>query len=260
MAERLQGKTALVTGASRGIGRATALLFAREGAAVVVNYHRSEKEAAEVVETIQAQGGRALAWRANVAERKEVQKMVEASLQEFGKVDILVNNAGVLYKGSTLTLQEDQLDEMLTTNLKGIIYCVQAAVPAMMERGYGKIVNLSSIAALGTAFADTTPYALSKAAVIALTKRLALELGPHGINVNAICPGFIRTDLVLGGTPEEIQARLQSVAQKAMLRRVGEPEEIASTALFLASDESSFLTGQSLTVDGGRTDFLSHST
>lgn len=260
MIRRLEGKVALVTGASRGIGRATALLFAREGAQVAINYAKSRQQASEVVDSIQNDGGRALAIQASVAGKSEVISMVETILREFGKIDILVNNAGVLHRGNTLALDEKKLDEMLEINVKGIIYCVQATAPHMVERRYGKIVNLSSVAALGTAVPETTPYALTKAAVIAFTKRLAFELGPHGINVNAICPGFIRTEMAMAGSPDEVQTRLNTMAQKTMLGRVGEVGDVARAALFLAGDEASFVTAQVLTVDGGRTDFLSYST
>jgi NAD(P)-dependent dehydrogenase (short-subunit alcohol dehydrogenase family) len=141
-------------------------------------------------------------------------------------------------------------------NFKGILHCVQAAVPGMVERGYGRIVNIASVAGLVTNVVDNTPYAASKAAVITLTKRLALELGPHGVTANAICPGFIRTEMALWGDADE---RLAAFASKAVVGRVGEPDDIAHAALFLASEEAGFITGQVITVDGGRTDFFSHS-
>jgi 3-oxoacyl-[acyl-carrier protein] reductase len=260
MGGRLEGKVALVTGASRGIGKATAWLFAREGAAVVVNYTKSHEQAHQLVDEIQKTGGPAMVAQADVAHRDQVRAMVEGALGQFGKIDVLVNNAAIIHRGNILTLTEQHLDDMIAVNVKGIIHCSQAVARHMIERRYGKIVNVSSIAALGTTMPDTTPYAATKAAVIALTKRLALELGPYGINVNAICPGFIRTEMAASGrTPEEMDARFASVVSKTMLGRVGEPEDIAYSALFLASDEASFITGQVLTADGGRTDFLSHS-
>ncbi|MBI4591239.1 MAG: glucose 1-dehydrogenase [Candidatus Rokubacteria bacterium] len=260
MRGRLDGKVALVTGASRGIGKATALVFAREGAAVVVNYSKSRELARQVVDEIRKAGRQAIAIQADVARKAEVVAMVETTMREFGKIDVLVNNAGILSPGNILTLREESLDEMIAVNVKGVIHCAQAVAPHMIERRYGKIVNVASLAALGTAMADTTPYAATKAAVISLTKRLALELGVYGINVNAICPGFIRTDMLMSsGTPEEVEVRLASLAKKAVLGRVGEGEDIAYSALFLASDEAGFVTAQALTVDGGRMDFLSHS-
>jgi 3-oxoacyl-[acyl-carrier protein] reductase len=186
--------------------------------------------------------------------------MVDTALRELGAIDVLVNNAGVFRHGSLLTLTEEGLDDMVAVNVKGVIHCTQAVAPRMLERRSGKIVNISSIAALGTTMADTTPYAATKAAVVALTKRLALELGPYGINVNAICPGFIRTEMAMSGAPlAEVEAGLAGVAQRTMLGRVGAPEDVAQAALFLASDAAGFITGQVLTVDGGRMDFLSHS-
>lgn len=260
MAGRLQGKVALVPGASRGIGRATALLFAQQGASVVVNYWKSSQKASEVVGEIQKADGRAIAIQADVSIQNEVTSMVERTISQFKRVDILVNNAAVFHRGSLFSLDDGDLDQMLAINVRGVIYCSQAVAKLMMEQRYGKIINLSSIAALGTAFHGTTPYALTKAAVISLTKRLALELGPYGVNVNAICPGLIRTDMVTSdGTPQEAEQRLEAVGQKAMLGRYGNPEDVAYAALFLATDESSFITGQLLTVDGGRMDFLSYS-
>lgn len=261
MAEgRLKGKIALVTGASRGIGRATALLFAQEGAGVAVNYLKSLKHASEVVDSIRKAGGQAIAVRADVSQKAEVTSMAEAVMGEFGKIDILVNNAGVLDSSDFSGLSEESLDRLMAVNVKGVVYCAQSVAPHMIERRYGKIINLGSIAGLGTAMPGTTPYALTKAAVASFTKRLAFELGPHGINVNAICPGVIPTDMVTDATPpDKLEAKLEVWAKRAMLGRVGRAEEVAHAALFLASDESSFVTAQLLTVDGGRMDFFSHS-
>lgn len=258
--ERLEGESALVTGASRGIGKSIALLFAEEGASVAVNYSKSPEHASKVVDAIREAGGRAIAVRANVARKAEVASMTESVLREFGKIDILVNNAGILYSSDALSLNEENLDQMVAVNVKGTIQCSQSVAPHMIEKGYGKIVNLCSLAALGTAMAGTTAYALTKAAVASYTKRLALEMGPHGINVNAICPGLIRTEMVTAGaSPEEVEAKFEITANKAMLGRIGQPDDVAYAALFLCSDESSFVTAQLLTVDGGRMDFLSYS-
>jgi 3-oxoacyl-[acyl-carrier protein] reductase len=259
MTRRLEGKTALVTGGSRGIGRAICQTFAREGAAVIVNYTENSEKAANVVAEIVKTGGRAIALQADVSSKKAVEAMVASAQQQLGGIDILVNNAGILRSGSVLKLNEEDFDRLMAINLKGIIYAVQSVAPGMMERRYGKIINMSSLAGLGTAVQETTPYAISKAAVISLTKRLALELGSHNINVNAIAPGFIRTELLQFLDNETDRARLETLGRKAILNRVGTPEDVANTALFLASDESSYMTAQVITLDGGRMDFLTHS-
>ncbi|MBI4473339.1 MAG: 3-oxoacyl-ACP reductase FabG [Acidobacteria bacterium] len=252
MSGRLDGKIALVTGGSRGIGRAICLRFAREGAAVIVNYTKGAEAAAQVVANIKKDGGKAMAIQADVANKGQVRAMADRALAEFGRVDILINNAGILTRGTTLNLDEDELDRMMDVNLKGVINVTQAVAPHMIRNRYGKIVNLSSLAGLGTAVGETTPYALTKAAVILLTKRMALEFGPSGINVNAIAPGFVKTEMLDG-------VDVETPGRKAMMGRVGTPEDIANAALFLASDEAGFITAQVLTVDGGRTDFLSAS-
>jgi 3-oxoacyl-[acyl-carrier protein] reductase len=259
MPGRLHGKVALVTGGSRGIGRAICRTFAREGAAVVVNFAAQAEKAREITAEIVDAGGRAVALQADVSSRSEVDAMTAAVKEEFGVIDILVNNAGVLRSGNVLKLNEDDFDRMMDVNLKGILYLAQSVVPLMIQRGSGKIINLSSLAGLGTAVKETTPYAITKAAVISLTKRLALELGPHHINVNAIAPGFIRTEMLQFLDNDEDRARLETLGKKAILNRVGTPEDVANVALFLASEESSFMTAQVITVDGGRMDFLTHS-
>ena len=259
---RLENRVALVTGASRGIGRAIATSFAREGAKVVVNYHRQERKAEDVVRLIREAGGRAFAFQADVADRTAVGKMVETTMNEFGGVDILVNNAGLGVGGAPfLDLRDEAFDAMLNTNVKGILVCAQAVVPHMMAMHYGKIVNVSSVAGLGTSILPgNLLYAGTKGAVNIMTKRMALELGPHSIYVNAIAPGLIRTDMSLGKrSPSEREKRIQYFSEHSMLRRTGEPEDIANVALFLASNESNFITGQVIAVDGGRMDFMTHS-
>jgi 3-oxoacyl-[acyl-carrier protein] reductase len=256
---RLKGKVAVVTGASRGIGRAVAAEFARQGAAVVVNYARGEAQAEALAASIQGQGGRAVASRADVSDKAQVEAMFERALCAYGRVDILVNNAGIFREANIDTLTGAALDELFAVNVKGVLFCAQAASKPMRAQGYGRIVNVSSISALGTRVGDNTGYSASKAAVNALTKRFALELGVHGITVNAVCPGPVRTDMYAVGTPAESEQRIAAVAQRAMLRRIAEPEDVAHAALFFASDEARHVTGQILTVDGGRTDFLTHS-
>jgi 3-oxoacyl-[acyl-carrier protein] reductase len=259
MPGRLEGKVALITGGSRGIGRATALLFAEEGAMVCVNFTAGAEDAAKVVREIVAAGGEAVALKANVADEGEVIAMVEAAVKRFGRVDILVNNAGILRQGDLFSLKTEDIDAMLGVNVKGVIFCTREVGRHMVEKGYGKIVNIASNAALGTAFKGTTGYALTKAAVLLLTKRFALEFAGAGITVNCVSPGYTETDMTMKGkTAKQFEDSVADVSARAMLRRVAKPIEIAKAILFLASDESSFTTGTTLMADGGRTDYLSH--
>jgi 3-oxoacyl-[acyl-carrier protein] reductase len=256
---RFQGRTALVTGASRGIGRATALRLAAEGAAVAVNYLSRADAAHNLVDQIRHSGGRAAALQADVGDAAAVHHMVAAASAELGPIDILVNNAGLLFRGTLLGYEKDEFDQMWQVNVKGVLHATAAVAPAMIERKYGRIINLSSIAALGTAFTGTTLYAATKAAVLILTKRFALELGHARITVNAVLPGLTVTEMVSTGmSPAEIEQMKRNAASKAMLGRAGEPEDIANVITFLASEESGFMTGQFLAVDGGRMDFLTH--
>jgi 3-oxoacyl-[acyl-carrier protein] reductase len=257
---RLQGRVALVTGASRGIGRATALQLAGQGAAVGVNYHSRADAAHDVVEQVRQLGGHAVALQADVSSPAAVDQMLATVRQELGPIDILVNNAGLLFHGALLDYEKHEFEQMWQVNVKGILLATAAVAPSMIERNYGRIINLSSIAALGTAFPGTTLYAATKAAVLTLTKRFALELGHAGITVNAVLPGFTVTDMVSAGmSAAEIERLKQNAASKSMLGRAGEPADIANVITFLASEESGFMTGQFLTVDGGRLDFLTHS-
>lgn len=259
MTGRLHQKVALVTGGSRGIGRAICCALAREGASVLVNFTQNADKAGAVVASIKQAGGDAMALQADIASKSSVDSLVADAKRRFGSIDILVNNAGILRWGTILDVDEGDLDRLISVNVKGMIYCTQAIAPGMIERNYGKIINLSSLAGLGTSVARSTPYAMTKAAVISLTKRMALELGPNGINVNAIAPGFVHTEMLQIEDDEAGRARLNALREKAILNRIGTPDDIANVALFLASDESSFMTAQVLTVDGGRTDFLSRS-
>lgn len=243
-------KIALVTGASRGIGRAVALRLAADGCAVVVNYRERAQDAAGVVAAIQQAGGSAIAVQADVGNPADVNRMVQETVSTLGPVDILINNAGVFARGDLADFDYSQMEGMRRINVDGLVSVTRAVAPGMREQGWGRIVNLTSIAALGTAMAGTTFYAATKAAVIVLTKRFAMELGPSGITVNAIAPGFIVTDMVAAG------ANLDAVAAKAMVRRVGKPEDIAHAAAFLVSEGAGFVTSQVLTVDGGRMDYL----
>lgn len=247
--------TALVTGGSRGIGRAIALRLARDGFHLFVNYASREDAALQVVREIEAAGGTASAIRADVSNPAEVHRMADS----IGPVDVLINNAGVLRRGDLDEFSETDFDEMCRINLGGIIHPTRVFSKGMRERGYGRIVNITSIAALGTAMAGTTFYAATKAAVVLLTRRFALSLGGHGVTVNAVAPGFILTDMVTEGrTAEEVETTTRAIADKAIMKRLGVPEDIAHAVSFLASKSSGFVTAQVLAVDGGRTDFIAH--
>ena len=259
-ARRLTGKVAIVTGASRGIGRAIAVRLAREGAAVAVNYRSQSAAAEEVVAEILGLGEQAVAVQADVADREAAGRLAARTLERFGRIDVLVNNAGIMFRSDILNFNTDEFQQMRATNVGGVVHSVAAVLPAMKAQSSGSIVNLASIAALGTAMQGTTFYAATKAAVVILTKRLALELGPSGITVNAVAPGFVITDMVaVGRAPEELAKLLTTMATRNALGRNGQPDDIASVVAFLASPDAAFMTGQILTADGGRTDFLSHS-
>jgi len=256
----LAGQAALVTGASRGLGRAIALRLARQGAAVCLNYRRREDAARSAVDEIREAGGRAVAVRADVADPKQVEALVERAAAELGPPSILVNNAGIALDVTLDDFDPGRLDAMRRTNVDAVIHTIRAVVPSMKVRRYGRIVNISSVAAHGTTLPGTTFYAATKAAVAVLTRRFAMELGPHGITVNAVAPGFILTDMVKEGRTEaDLHDAVARLSDRAMVRRVGAPEDIAHAVAFLASPESSFVTAQILTVDGGRMDYIGHS-
>jgi 3-oxoacyl-[acyl-carrier protein] reductase len=251
----LTGKTALVTGASRGLGRAIALRLAREGAAVAVNYRDRGTEAEAVAEEIRARGAKAITVRADVADASQVRSMLEHTALDLGPVDILVNNAGVMRRGDLADFDWSQMEGMRAVNVDGLVNVTRGVVDGMKQRKFGRIVNLTSVAGFGTAMAGTTFYAATKAAVSVMTRRFAMDLGPHGVTVNAVAPGFILTDMARDGRDS---ADIAKVAEKAMVRRVGQPEDIAHAVAFLCAPESGFITGQILTVDGGRMDYIGH--
>jgi len=252
-------KTALVTGASRGIGKAIAFRLAKDGFAVAVNYRTRAAEADGVAQAINASGGRAIAIQADVQHAGQVAEMAAAVRASLGDPEILINNAGVVSRGDLDDFDFSQMNAMRGTNVDGLVHVTRALIGGMKAAGYGRIVNLTSIAAHGTSMPGTTFYAATKAAVSVLTRRFAMDLGQHGITVNAIAHLFILTDMVSDGrTAEQIEQVCSSVAAKTMVRRVGKPEEIANAVSFLASEQAGFITGQILTVDGGRMDYITH--
>ena len=242
----LQGKCALVTGGSRGIGRAVCLELARQGARVAVNYAGNAAAAQETVEACRALGAEAFAIQADVAGAAESEAMVKEVLARFGRLDILVNNAGVTRDGLMLTMKEADWDAVLDTNLKGAFHCMKAVYRPMMKQKYGRIVNLSSIVGL-RGNAGQANYAASKAGLIGLTKSLAKELAARNVTVNAVAPGFIDTDMTAALPEKAREAMLASIP----MGRLGQAEDVARAVAFFAGDESAYVTGQVLCVDGG---------
>src|SRR5499426_281701 len=252
-------QVAVVTGGARGIGRAIALLLAKRGAAVCVNYAARADAAEQVASEIKGEGGRAITAAADVADFYAVQLMIEQAEAQLGPVTILVNNAGVSHQATLDTFDYEQFDRMRRVNADGIIHATRAAMAGMRARHYGRIVNVASIAAIGTALPGNAFYAATKAKVVILTRRFAMKLGSHGITVNAVAPGFVRTDMTLRGRgATDWQATEERFAARAMMGRVGEPQDFANAVVFLASPQSGWITAQTLTVDGGRMDYIGH--
>ena len=242
----LANKTALVTGASRGIGRATAIELAKAGAKVAVNYAGNRVAAEEVVAQIEAAGGHAFMIQADVGDAAAVDAMVKAVVERFGKIDILVNNAGITRDNLIMRMKEEDWDAVIHTNLKGIFNCTKVVTKLMMKQRYGRIVNMTSVVGV-MGNAGQSNYAAAKAGVIGFTKSMAKELASRNITVNAVAPGYISTDMT-ADLPDQAKADLQS---QIPLQRLGNPADVASAVLFLVSPGADYITGQTLHVDGG---------
>ena len=251
MAGRLDGRVALVTGAARGIGAATATRLASEGASVALA-DLDEAQAQQTAQQLDALGERTLAIGCNVAESEQVQRMVDRTLEKFGRLDILVNNAGITRDNLLFKMSDEDWDAVIAVHLRGAFLCARAAQKPMVERKYGRIISLSSVSALGNR--GQVNYSAAKAGLQGLTRTLAIELGPFGVTANAVAPGFIDTEMTrataqrLGLTPEQAQS---AASARIAVRRVGQPSEVASVIAFLASDDASYVSGQIIYVNGG---------
>ncbi len=251
---RLQGKVALITGGARGIGKAAAMKMVGEGASVAL-FDILPSELEKTAGELRACGGKSLGVRVDVTKREEVEKAVEKAAALLGGVHILVNNAGIVKPASLEDVKEGDWDEVVNVNLKGPLFCTQAVLPYMKKARYGKIVNISSRASLGKEI--RTGYSATKAGLIGMTRTWALELGEYNINVNAIGPGPIATELFTAANPAD-SPRTKAIIEGVPLKRIGRPEDIANVIVFLSSDESSFITGQVIFACGGLTVGLAH--
>ncbi|MDO4925389.1 MAG: 3-oxoacyl-[acyl-carrier-protein] reductase [Turicibacter sp.] len=242
----LQGKCAVITGASRGIGREIALQFAKEGANIVLNYRSSEEEALELKKELDKLGSNILIIKADISNFDEAENLIKEAKNTFGKVDILVNNAGITKDTLLIRMKEEDFDKVIEVNLKGAFNCLRAVSPIMIRQKEGKIINMSSVVGV-VGNAGQVNYSASKAGVIGMTKSLAREIGSKNINVNAIAPGFIDTDM----TKVLSEDQKKNIISSVPLKRLGQVEDIANLAVFLASDKSNYITGQVIHVDGG---------
>ena len=246
MDQTMEGKIAVVTGASRGIGKAIAVKLASKGATVVINYNGSRERAEEVKNEVESAGGKAVIIQCNVADFDACKEFIETVIKEQGRIDILVNNAGITKDGLLMKMSEEDFDKVLDTNLKGTFHTIRAALRQMIRQRSGRIINMASVVGV-SGNAGQANYAASKAGVIGLTKTAARELASRGIRVNAIAPGFIETDMT-AALPEAVRTEM---AKDIPAGRAGQPEDVANAVAFFAAEQSSYLTGQVLCVDGG---------
>ena len=242
----LKGKCAIVTGAGRGLGRAIALKLAELGANIVVNYRNSEKEAEELIQDIEAKGVEALMVKADVSSFEQCEGLIKAAVEKFGKIDILVNNAGITKDTLLLRMKEEDFDRVIDINLKGCFNTTKHVSSVMLKQKFGRIINISSVIGL-VGNAGQSNYAASKAGIIGFTKACAKELGSRGITVNAVAPGFIETEMTEVLSDKLKEATINSIP----LKRFGSPTDVANLVAFLAADESAYITGQVINVDGG---------
>jgi len=249
---KLAQKVAVITGGARGIGKQIALTFASEGADIVIGDIIEMEAAAQGIKDL---GREVITVKTDVTHKEAVRNLIDSAIDNFNKVDILVNNAGIVRHAPLLEMAEEEWNAVIDVNLKGVFLCTQAVAKHMVKRQYGKIINIASIAGLNAVYVSAN-YCVSKAGVIQLTKVCARELGPYGINVNAIAPGVVITDMTYTRTPAEAERFIEERRNWAILGRIGTAQDMANLALFLASDQSSFITGQVIAADGGRTGLM----
>ncbi|MCD2346372.1 3-oxoacyl-[acyl-carrier-protein] reductase [Clostridium guangxiense] len=246
MEKLLSGKVAVVTGAGRGIGRAIALKLADAGANLVLNYRSSESETEELIKEIEAKGVKAVSVKADISKFDEAEEVIKKAKSEFGKVDILVNNAGITRDGLVMRMKEQDFDDVINVNLKGTFNCIRHVSPLMVKNKGGRIINISSVVGI-VGNPGQINYCAAKAGILGMTKSLAKELGSRGITVNAVAPGFIKSDM----TDELSDKQKESILSTIPLKKPGEAEDVANMVVFLASDMASYITGQVMQVDGG---------
>ena len=247
MSINLEGKSAIVTGGSLGIGTAIALKLAEYGANVAINYRKHKEEAEEVIKKVKEAGRKGLVIQADISVFEDAGKMLDTVIKEFGGLDILVNNAGINWDGVIWKMSEEQWDNVIDINLKGYFNYVRAVAPVFREQKSGKIVNVTSINGLRGKFGQAN-YSASKAGIIGLTKAVAKELGKYGVNVNAVAPGLIETDMMKNATEEVRKIAIDEI----VLKRIGQPEEVANVVAFMCSDLARHMTGEVIKVDGGQ--------